>query len=135
MTPSYSPKRGEAYLVGAQVSGSLLPCPSIVSVAGTFLSQRYLRGWDILVPAPSPWLGHSCPSKDRRRGRFALPKRVRRHSCRRGFYRRCGDAKKGVAPVVFVGGDADATVWVLSGGTLKYRETSFSPTGGYSIAR
>ena len=49
-------------------------------MAGTFLSQRNTpckRGWDSLVPAQHPlqaWLGHSCPSKTRRRGR-------RRYTC------------------------------------------------------
>ena len=59
------------------------------------------------------WLGQSCPSIVRRRGRFAPPKRVRRHSCRRRFPwrgQRCCDATKGVAPVLLVGGDADDTV-------------------------
>ncbi len=114
MTPSRSPKRGEAYLVGAQISGSPLPCPSVISVAGTFLSQQGLSA------------GTLCAAQTG--ATTFLSSRV-------FFAGTLCDAKKGVAPVVFVGGDADATVWVLSAGAHKYRETSFSPTGGYSIAR
>ncbi len=95
-------------------------CPSVVRlVAWTFLSKHTLSagtlydaqtGATTFLSSQNPsagcskWLEHPCPSSSRRRGRFMTPKRVRRHSCRRGFYRRgrrCCDAKKGVAPVAW----------------------------------